>query len=142
MAYKTGIVGLDPHRDTPVEVLHTVLLGFVKYLWRDAVSRCSDLQKSILKTRIKSFNTDGLSIAKLGGAGEQLVTYAGSLTGADFRIVSQIAPFVLHGLVPQECYDAWLALSELVPLIWQPCILDINTHLVCPHIILRSCGLL
>ncbi|KDQ25284.1 hypothetical protein PLEOSDRAFT_1027446, partial [Pleurotus ostreatus PC15] len=123
------IKGLDPHQDTPVEVLHTVLLGFVKYLWRDAVSRCSDSQKHILKTRIESFDANGLSIAKLAGAGERLVTYAGSLTGSDFRIVSQIAPFILHGLVPQECYNSWLALSELVPLIWQPCIPDIDAHL-------------
>lgn len=134
------IAGLDPHQDTPVEVLHTVLLGFVKYLWRDAVSRCSDSQKHILKTRIESFDANGLSIAKLAGAGERLVTYAGSLTGSDFRIVSQIAPFILHGLVPQECYNSWLALSELVPLIWQPCIPDIDAHLVRICINCQTCS--
>ncbi|KAI5983992.1 hypothetical protein F5J12DRAFT_899413 [Pisolithus orientalis] len=36
------IKGLDPHQDTPVEVLHVILLGFMKYFWDDAISRMND----------------------------------------------------------------------------------------------------
>lgn len=82
----------------------------------------------ILKIRLSSLNVSGLGIAPLSG--ETLVTYAGSLTGRDFRIVSQVAPFTLYDLVPRACFQAWIALSALVPLIWQPDILDVEKHLV------------
>lgn len=122
------IKGLDPHQDTPVEVLHVILLGFVKYFWRDAISRLNDAQKAELQVRLASFNISGLDIPPL--AGKTLVQYAGSLTGRDFRAISQAAPFVLYDLVPRECFEAFLALSSLVPLVWQPCIVNIDEHLV------------
>jgi hypothetical protein len=120
--------GLDPHQDTPVEILHVVLLGFVKYFWRDAISRMNDAQKSILITRLSSLDVTGLGIPPL--AGQTLVKYAGSLTGRDFRAIAQSAPFVLYDLVPRECYDTWLSLCSLVPLIWQPMITNLDEHLV------------
>ncbi|RPD56808.1 hypothetical protein L226DRAFT_513548 [Lentinus tigrinus ALCF2SS1-7] len=121
------IKDLDPHQDTPVEILHVVLLGFLKYFWRDAVARLSDGQKKLLKTRLSSLDVSGLGFAPLSG--ETLVTYAGSLTGRDFRAISQVAPFVLYDLVPKVCYASWVALSALVPLIWQPEIDDLEAHL-------------
>lgn len=54
----------------------------------------------------------------------------GSLTGRDFRVVAQVAPFVLYDLVPPECYKAWLALSHLIPIVWQPSIRNVGEHLV------------
>ena len=122
---------LDPHRDTPVEILHVVLLGFVKYLWRDAIARLQEKQKLILITRISSFGCEGTGIGPISG--KTLVQYNGSLTGRDFRVVSQIAPFVLYGLLPQYCYNAWLALSALVPLLFQPYIEDIDKYVVRDH---------
>ncbi|KAI5996462.1 hypothetical protein F5J12DRAFT_896201 [Pisolithus orientalis] len=43
------IKGLDPHQDTPVEVLHLILLRFMKYFWHDAISRMNDDQKAELQ---------------------------------------------------------------------------------------------
>ncbi|KAE9396390.1 hypothetical protein BT96DRAFT_824723, partial [Gymnopus androsaceus JB14] len=125
------IKGLDPHHDTPVEILHVILLGFLKYMWRDLVhnqlKKNKDF-KDLLETRISSFDVTGLETSAL--AGHTLVQYAGSLTGRDFRIIAQIAPFIIHDLkISDECRETWLALSRLVPLIWQPEIENINTFI-------------
>ncbi|KAJ3867820.1 hypothetical protein EV359DRAFT_33661 [Lentinula novae-zelandiae] len=119
--------GLDPHRDTPVEILHVILLGFVKYYWRDAITRLDDPQKETLKHRLSSLDVSSMGLSPL--AGETLVKYARSLTGRDFRAIAQVAPFVLYDLLPAECYEAWLALSALIPLVWQPVILHLDTYL-------------
>ncbi|TCD66625.1 hypothetical protein EIP91_001135 [Steccherinum ochraceum] len=124
------IPGLDPHSDTPVEVLHVVLLGFVKYLWRDVIKhqlKDNDAKKAQLATRLSDLDVSGLGISKL--AGHTLVQYAGSLTGRDFRTIAQVAPFVLYDLVSAPCYAAWLALSRMIPLIWQSKISNIDAHL-------------
>jgi hypothetical protein len=123
--------GLDPHSDTPVEILHTVLLGFIKYFWRDVVQnqlKSGSIKKALLETRLSSFDVSGLGINKLSG--HTLVHYAGSLTGRDFRAIAQVAPFVLYDLVPEACYTTWIALSNLIPLIWQPTINNIDDHSV------------
>ncbi|KAJ3804861.1 hypothetical protein F5876DRAFT_82513 [Lentinula aff. lateritia] len=65
------IRGLDPHSDTPVEILHVVLLGFVKYLWRDVIDnqlkKNADKKKE-LATRLSSLDISGLGIeSKLAG---------------------------------------------------------------------------
>ena len=106
-----------------------VLLGFVKYFWRDIIARLSANQRSILVTRLTSLNVSGLGISPL--IGQTLVQYAGSLTGRDFRAISQAAPFILYDLAPPECFQAWLALGHMIPLIWQPQIQNLQLYLVC-----------
>ncbi|KAG8937750.1 hypothetical protein FRC03_007888 [Tulasnella sp. 419] len=110
------IKGLDPHTDTPVEILHVILLGVVKYFWWDAVDRVSERNKPQLIARLSSIETKGLGISPIGG--KTLAQYCRLLTGRDFRVISQAVPFVLHDLgLPSECIQAWMALSSLVPLI-------------------------
>ncbi|KAJ7502333.1 hypothetical protein B0H11DRAFT_1712900, partial [Mycena galericulata] len=124
------IRGLDPHQDTPVEILHVILLGFVKYLWRDLIQvqlKTKDDKKQLLATRLSSLDVSGLGISPL--AGKTLVQYSGSLTGRDFRAIAQVAPFVVYDLVSKECFETWQALSKLIPLIWQPEIPNIESHI-------------
>ncbi|KAJ8518506.1 hypothetical protein ONZ45_g4413 [Pleurotus djamor] len=122
--------GLDPHQDTPVEILHVVLLGFVKYLWRDIVHvqlKGKTDKLEILKSCLSSFDVSGLGISPL--VGKTLVQYAGSLTGRDFRTIAQVAPFVIYDFVSKECLAVWTSLSKLILLIWQPEIEDIDVFL-------------
>ncbi|KAK0501924.1 hypothetical protein EDD18DRAFT_1346492 [Armillaria luteobubalina] len=76
------IAGLDPHRDTPVEILHVILLGFLKYMWWDIINHQLHNnvdKKNELEIKLVSVNIDGLSIDPV--ATHTLVTYSGSLTG-------------------------------------------------------------
>ena len=58
----------------------------------------NNTQKDVLKSRINSLNISGLQIGhRLPG--NTLIQYAGSLTGRDFRVIAQMAPFVLYNLV-------------------------------------------
>lgn len=127
--------GLEPHQDTPVEVLHVVLLGIVKYFWRDAMNQLTDDAKRMARYRLSSLTVDGLhpDITKVSGT--TFTKYAGSLVGRDFRVVAQLAIFVLYDLLDKERIAAWAALAKLVPLIWMPEIHDLSAYLVCLSVI-------
>jgi hypothetical protein len=99
-------------------------------MWRDLVQNQlkTKADKILLETRLNSFDVSGLGIWPL--AGHTLVQYSGSLTGRDFRAIAQSAPFVVYDLVSPDCLAPWVALSKLIPLIWQPQIKDIDVHIV------------
>ncbi|KAJ7831981.1 hypothetical protein B0H13DRAFT_2240508 [Mycena leptocephala] len=101
-----SIPDFDAHRDTPVEILHVVLLGVVKYWWRDAVSRQNSKGKEELRARLSSMDVSGLNTPQFA-----------------------VALVVLHGLIPQAHYDGWVALCRLAPLMFQPAIDHLPTYL-------------
>ncbi|EGN97508.1 hypothetical protein SERLA73DRAFT_161519 [Serpula lacrymans var. lacrymans S7.3] len=152
---------LNPHKATPVEVLHVVLLGYSKYFWQDAISWLSDSEKEILKARLSSIDVSGLDPSVTMLQGHTLVQYTGSLSwgtgaqqkqhseeeeevgvvthlvgptcdrshGRDFRLISQVAIFMLYDLLPQSILEAWAALCFLVPLVYQPEIDNLEAYL-------------
>ncbi|KAJ7435525.1 hypothetical protein B0H11DRAFT_1639797, partial [Mycena galericulata] len=121
-----SILDFDANSDSPVEILHVVLLGVVKYWGRDAVSRQTSKGKDELRTRLSSIDTAGLNCSPLRG--NMYVQYAGSLVGRDFRVILQVEPVVLHGLIHAAHYQGWLALCKLGPPIFQPAIEDLAIY--------------
>ncbi|KAI8445100.1 hypothetical protein BY996DRAFT_8480786 [Phakopsora pachyrhizi] len=57
-----ALMGFDGHKDTPVEVLHVVLLGILKYLYRDLIGGLSANKKEELIARLQSFDTNNFNI--------------------------------------------------------------------------------
>ncbi|KAF8918213.1 hypothetical protein CPB85DRAFT_1249826 [Mucidula mucida] len=82
--------GFDPTKDTPVEILHTIL-GIVKYIWHSTHTSFSATQK-----------------------------YAGSLIGQQFKMLAQANIFHVRGLVSDTQFAIWRAVGELLALLWVP----------------------
>ncbi|KAG2156931.1 uncharacterized protein EDB93DRAFT_1238771 [Suillus bovinus] len=73
-----GVEGFNVHQDTPMEILHTVLLGVVKYFLGQ---------------------TDGLDSPCLNA--DYICHYKGSLIGKHFKSLAQVMPFLIQDLLPR-----------------------------------------
>ncbi|EFP93552.2 uncharacterized protein PGTG_19548 [Puccinia graminis f. sp. tritici CRL 75-36-700-3] len=118
--------GFDGVKDTPVEVLHFVLLGIVKYLARDFVSDLSEEQKNEMISRLESFDTSSLNIDSLKP--RYLVRHILSLVGKDFKILLQVAPFVFYKHMSPEKKEIWIALCRLTSYIFQTNISNLTVY--------------
>lgn len=120
---------LDVHLDTPTEILHTILLGIVKYLWVELV-QALDKGKTfeLFSARLRSLSVHGLNFG--GPIPLYITTNRGSLNGKHFKVLSQVVPFCLYGLVSDTFIDAWYLVGRLTRLAWQPIIKDIDSYAV------------
>ncbi|KAH9811046.1 hypothetical protein DFH28DRAFT_1131415 [Melampsora americana] len=120
--------GFNGHKDTPVEILHVMLLGVGKYLLQHQMKKCSAREKDSLQGRWRSFNTSGLNIPPIQP--KTMIQYFQSLNGKEFRTVLQCAPFIfLECDLSDDERATWISLSKLAPYIFQTEITDINTYL-------------
>ncbi|KAH9812707.1 hypothetical protein DFH28DRAFT_1061525, partial [Melampsora americana] len=120
--------GFDGHCDTPVEVLHVILLGVGKYLMRNQMNSCSGSEKDSIRGRWRSFNTSGLNIPPIQP--KTMIQHFMSLNGKEFRAVLQAAPFIFFELnILAEERATWIALAHLAPYIFQTEITNIDLYL-------------
>ena len=97
------------HRSTPVEVLHTVLLGPYKYLLRKTMQACSESQKREILALVSAFNYSGFS----GRLASNVTRFSNSFVGRDFKVWAQMAPFILKRYLSKSQLELWVALSEV-----------------------------
>ncbi|KAL7751900.1 hypothetical protein RI367_002900 [Sorochytrium milnesiophthora] len=104
----------DPHRGSPLELLHLLPLGIVKYV--------ATLTKEHLFSKMNSDARD--QVVKMFDAapvypghrvsGERVLRWVGSMVGKDFRYLARVAALVLHGLVPHSWVRLWFWTGQVL----------------------------
>ncbi|CAD6892684.1 unnamed protein product [Tilletia laevis] len=74
----------DVHKQSPVEILHTLWLGPVKYL---ACATVTLVNKDILRTHLEGLDTDGLDCGAIVPA-KYLLDHTQSLNGKEFKLLT------------------------------------------------------
>jgi hypothetical protein len=122
-------LGVEIHLDTPTEILHTVLLGVVKYFWGQTVFIIGkDKKMDVLQARLESVSSDGLNIPRI--MAKYMCQYKGSLIGKHFKTIAQVLPFVIYDLVHADLLDVWLIIGHLMVLCWHTQINNTDKYVV------------
>jgi hypothetical protein len=130
--------GLDPSQDTPVEILHTILLGIVKYVWHNLHTSWKETDQNLFVIRLQSTNIDGLSIPCIRAP--YMMQYRNGLIGKHFKTLMQTMIFHLHGLVTPEQFTLVKAVGFLGALLWIPEIENMESYLVRFHFACVNCA--
>lgn len=127
---KQVTIGLEIHKDTPTEILHTILLGVIKYFWGQTMFLLDKKAPlfELFRTRLNSLEEAGLEVPKIPA--DYMCKHKGSLIGKHFKSLVQVMPFIVHDLVPADLLEAWKSLGRLTVLLWVTDIPDLEAYLV------------
>ena len=81
---------LSSYRGTPLEVLHTILLGLAKYMLKQFMPRLTNRMKEEVLARVNAFPHSGLRSKMFGN----VCRYYNSFVGRDFKGWSQMSVFI------------------------------------------------
>ncbi|SJL18296.1 uncharacterized protein ARMOST_21882 [Armillaria ostoyae] len=112
------IAGLDPSQDTPVEILHTILLGIIKYIWHMVHTSMSDTDRDLFAIRLQATNIDGLTVPPIRAA--YMMQYRNNLIGKHFKTLMQTMAFHVHDIVTPAQFRLIKAAGALGALLWVP----------------------
>ncbi|OAV92443.1 hypothetical protein PTTG_27650 [Puccinia triticina 1-1 BBBD Race 1] len=122
------LLGFDGCQDTPVEVLHVILLGVIKYIAIDFLSNTiKPRHLNDLLGASQSFITDALDLPKINAA--YLYKHHKSMVGKDFKIVLQCATFVFFQFMDEQQKELWCELCRMAPYVFQTHITDMQVYL-------------
>ncbi|KAJ7690611.1 hypothetical protein B0H14DRAFT_2420329 [Mycena olivaceomarginata] len=122
------IVGLDPSQDTPVELLHTILLGVIKYIWHHLnTNQWSDEDRHLLAIRLQSTDLTGLTVPPVRAS--YMIQYKNNLIGKHFKTLMQILAFHIHGISTPEQFALVKAAGDLGARLWVPEIDNMEEYL-------------
>ncbi|KAI8820066.1 hypothetical protein BJ741DRAFT_585357 [Chytriomyces cf. hyalinus JEL632] len=107
-----SLPGFSPHAQTPVEILHTLLLGVMKYLGTESKEK---LKSRSLKLRAASLFAIISTYQHCHLSSKQVTRYIGSMNGKDFKGLAQIGPLFFPWLQPNLTW-LWLAGAILTKL--------------------------
>ena len=93
-------------RSTPVEVLHSILLGPYKYLLKTLISRLSADQKCQILAKMQAFNYSGRVIGNL-------IAHHKSFVGRDYKAFAQMALHIIWFYLDDGERRIWLNLSKV-----------------------------
>ncbi|TDL13734.1 hypothetical protein BD410DRAFT_779140, partial [Rickenella mellea] len=128
---------LDVHHDSPVENLHTYLLGQDKYVWHLTNKAWTKDEGDLFATRLQCSSRYGLNIPPIHAS--YMIQYKNGLIGKHFRILQQLGAFHLHGgLVPDMVFELWKATGELGALLWYHEISDMESYLADLKILINN----
>ena len=92
-----------------MEILHSILLGPIKYMLKEFIPSLNSQQKMEILARISSIGQSGIEGKVYGN----ICYYYKSFVGRDFKAWAQIAPLVAGPYLSQDKKDAWIAISNV-----------------------------
>lgn len=101
------------YSSTPVECLHTILLGPVKYLLKQFISGLDRQQKFEVLARVQQFNYSGFDVHLYGN----ILKHHSSFVGRDYKAWAQMAVFIVSPYLRSDKEKKlWLTLSQVFKL--------------------------